>query len=218
DEDEKRHQIQIARELEPNNPLVMGWAVGQAAVAGRHEEAVELQAEVARLDPLSAINRYNLAYHLYAAGRYEDAIAEMRRTLELNPAQEVGLQCFSLVLLRRFDAAARLARGMAVGADRLECEALFRHALGQRAESNAALAALTEEFGGTEPFRIAEVHAYRGEADEAFQWLQATSEICRDRSRFPVGCALPVTRHSPLLASLHADIRWAEWSGRASPD
>jgi TolB-like protein/DNA-binding winged helix-turn-helix (wHTH) protein len=213
-ENEKRKQVQIARELEPNNPLVMGWAVGQAAAAGRHDEAVELQTEVARLDPLSGINRYNLAYHLYAAGQYEDAIAEMRRTLELNPAESVGLQCFSLVLLRRFDEAARLARGGATGADHLECEALLRHALGQRAESNAALAELTEEFGRTEPFRIAEVHAYRGEADAAFRWLQKTSEICRDQSRFPVGCALRVTRHSPLLASLRSDSRWAEWSGQ----
>ena len=45
------------------------------------------------------------------------------------------------------------------------------HALGRRRESDAALAALKEKYGDVAAFQIAEVHAYRGEADLAFEWL-----------------------------------------------
>ncbi len=211
-EAEKQNELRIALELEPNNPLVMGFAVGEAARAGRLEEAAELQAELAGRDPFSVVHRYNLAFHLYLAGRYEDAIAETRRVLALNPAHENGLQCFSLVLLGRFDEAIRLAQNEATAADRHQCEALARHALGHSSRSDAALAALTAGFGETEPLRIAEVHAYRGESDAAFRWLNTTSETCRDLATFPAGCRLPVRRHSPLLGSLYRDKRWATWS------
>ena len=46
------------------------------------------------------------------------------------------------------------------------------HALGRRNESDAALATLKEKHGDVAAFQIAEVHAYRGEADLAFEWLE----------------------------------------------
>ncbi len=41
-------------------------------------------------------------------------------------------------------------------------------ALGRKADSDAALAILETRFAGAEPYAIAQVHAYRGEIDEAF--------------------------------------------------
>jgi len=71
----------------------------------------------------------------------------------------------------------------------------------------------TTTMSSTEdPVRIAEVHAYRGDADESFRWLALAT-----RPTDPEGARLPAARNfweiraSPLLASLHADPRWAAW-------
>jgi hypothetical protein len=50
--------------------------------------------------------------------------------------------------------------------------ALAQHDLGRRAESDAALRALGERYGHTMAYQIAEIHAWRGEADPAFAWLE----------------------------------------------
>ena len=46
------------------------------------------------------------------------------------------------------------------------------HALGRRSESDAALAALKGKYAGEAAYQIAEVHAFRGEVDLAFEWLE----------------------------------------------
>ena len=55
---------------------------------------------------------------------------------------------------------------------RLSALPLAFHALGRRSESDAALAALKSKHGGEMAYQIAEVHAFRGEADLAFEWLE----------------------------------------------
>jgi hypothetical protein len=49
---------------------------------------------------------------------------------------------------------------------------LVFHALGRRSESDTALAALKDKYAGDSAYQIAEVHAFRGEADLAFKWLE----------------------------------------------
>jgi len=48
---------------------------------------------------------------------------------------------------------------------------LFTYALGRKADSDAQLATLTREHAGDDALEIAEAHAYRGEGDDAFRWL-----------------------------------------------
>ena len=53
---------------------------------------------------------------------------------------------------------------------------LVFHALGRRRESDAALADLKSKYAGDMAYQIAEVHAFRGEADPAFDWLERAYE------------------------------------------
>jgi hypothetical protein len=48
--------------------------------------------------------------------------------------------------------------------------ALSYHALGKKNESQAALAQLINDYGATAAFQVAEVYAFRGEANETFEW------------------------------------------------
>jgi hypothetical protein len=49
--------------------------------------------------------------------------------------------------------------------------AMVYHALGRKAESAAALTRFTKERGADMASWIAEVYAYRGDHDKAFEWL-----------------------------------------------
>ena len=74
------------------------------------------------------------------------------------------------------------------------------HALGRRADSDAALAALVERYGRDAAFNIAYVLAFRGEADRAFAWL--------DRAVEYGDSGLADVAVQPAFASLRQDPRW----------
>jgi hypothetical protein len=83
---------------------------------------------------------------------------------------------------------------------RLTAQALAEHSLGNAAGSDAALSRLTAEFDIDAAFQIAEIHAWRGDNDRAFEWLE------RAYKHHDPGLA--VWNGDPLLRRLHGDQRW----------
>jgi hypothetical protein len=77
---------------------------------------------------------------------------------------------------------------------------LAYHALGRRAESDAALRDLTQKFADDWAYQIAEVHAFRGEVDEAFAWL--------DRAYAQRDGGFSEMKGDPLLKHLEGDPRY----------
>lgn len=78
--------------------------------------------------------------------------------------------------------------------------ALAQHTLGEAEASDAALRELVDRYGTDASFQIAEVPAWRGEIDVAFDWLER-GYAARDPGMTEM---LP----DPLLRALHADPRW----------
>ncbi|HZX89878.1 MAG TPA: hypothetical protein VFE67_04475 [Rudaea sp.] len=74
------------------------------------------------------------------------------------------------------------------------------HALGRKADSDAALAALIAKWEKESPYNIAYVYAYRGEADKVFAWLDKAVEYGDP------GLGSIVTE--TLFDKIHADPRW----------
>jgi tetratricopeptide (TPR) repeat protein len=79
---------------------------------------------------------------------------------------------------------------------------LAYHALGKKQESEAALREAKAKYGEIMPYQVALVHAYRGEADEAFEWLDRAYDV-RD-----TGMAW-FLRTDPYLANVKSDPRYA---------
>ena len=190
-----------AVELEPGDPLVLSFAASNAASNGRFEAAIELQRRAVEAEPLSLAHRDNLVAWLVMAGRLDEAEADLRKLQELSSAPRDSAKDLAqvLILQGRFSEALELTGDMQDDADRLLARALAYHGLGRSADSDAALRALNEFVPASDPIRIAEVHAYRGESDDAFRWLQALPDS---------GCEQPRVRYSPFLKSLHSDPRW----------
>jgi serine/threonine-protein kinase len=72
--------------------------------------------------------------------------------------------------------------------------------LGRVADSDLALAELRKKYSAVDSFEIAEIYAYRGEADQAFSWLE------RAYRQHEVLCA--VIKSDLMFKALRSDPRY----------
>jgi len=141
---------------------------------GNLSEGIDLTNKAIERDPLRP-NTYNtLGVALQAVNRDKEAEATFRTALELDPdgAPRDVLLGRALLLQGKTDAALQEMQQETEEIWRLSGLPVAFHALGRRSESDAALAALKSKYAGEMAYQIAEVHAFRGEADLAFEWLE----------------------------------------------
>jgi tetratricopeptide (TPR) repeat protein len=156
-------------------------------------------------DPINSFRYIQLAVALYSAGRFDEALVATRKSLDLNPTGLWAHWFAGVVILAKGDPELALAE-MDREADeqmRLHGRVLAYHALGRNRDADAALADLEKRYTGyaeKNPYRIAEVHAYQGEIDQAFTWL--------DRAFLQRDSLLPNIRADPLLKNLWPDSRY----------
>jgi tetratricopeptide (TPR) repeat protein len=168
------------------------------------DQAIELYKQAIALDPLRGNFHLALGYELYFVGRYEEAQAALQR------AQELNSQLSSLHLTRgqilfsegRQQEALAEMENETGDWEKLSGEALAYFALGRREESDGALKKLIAGHQNDCAYQIAEVYAYRGETDKAFEWLDRAY-----RQRDP---GTPELKTNPLMRSLRPDPRYAQ--------
>jgi TolB-like protein/Tfp pilus assembly protein PilF len=163
-----------ALDLEPGNAQALARVGDQALTVGRWSEAIDLMNKAIERDPLRP-NYYNtLGFVLLAVNRDAEAEAAFRKAMELDPGgatrhARIGM---ALLLQGKIDAALQEMEQETDEIWRLAGLPLAFHALGRRGESDAALATFKSKHAGETAYQIAEVHAFRGEADLAFEWLE----------------------------------------------
>jgi TolB-like protein/Tfp pilus assembly protein PilF len=160
--------------LEPGNTEALKHAGLLALTVGRWGEAIDLTNKAIERDPLRPNYYHNLVLMLLAVSRDAEAETASRKTLQLDPGGAVRHRWIGLTLLLQGKADAALQEMQQESDEgwRLSGLALAFYALGRRGESEAALADLKSKFAGDSAYQIAEVHAFRGEADLAFEWLE----------------------------------------------
>jgi TolB-like protein/Tfp pilus assembly protein PilF len=162
-----------ALELEPTNTDILANAARLAQSLGRLDEAVALQEYAVARDPVSSIGHSGLGIAYLWAGRLDEAIASFRTALSLSPGRIFAQSGIGVALLLKGEPEAALAAIQQESSEdwRLIGLVMAHHALGQAAESDAALTELIEKYEQGWAYNIAYVLAYRGEADRAFEWL-----------------------------------------------
>lgn len=208
-----RHKA-AAFAAEPDDPLVLGHRAWMAADEGRLDEAIELQRRAVAVEPLSVVGRHYLATWLYLAGRPDEARDALLAIREIDPGatNPGGMMSLVLILGQQFESAVAVAKDGPRNVDQLQALALAYSALGHTEQADRTLAELLDPATAADPIQIAEVYAYRGQADLAFEWLHAAIELedpqrCAARSCWPLGFA----ERLPLLAPLRSDPRWEIW-------
>jgi len=195
-------EIKQALRLSPRDSKILICAARLSEALGHWDEALRLLNSAIAYDPLFSAS-YNILSGVYArAGRLAEAEAAERKTLEINPTYSSGPYNLAIVLLARGrrDEALKVIPQAQDPADRAQGLVLIYYALGRRADSDAQLAALTREHASDDAFSIAEAHAYRGESDEAFRWL--------DRAYAQKVSDLYLVKGAPLLKNLETDPRY----------
>jgi TolB-like protein/Tfp pilus assembly protein PilF len=163
-----------ALDLEPGNAEALRHAGTLAYTLGRWNEAIDLVNKAIERDPLRPNSYSNLGDLFLAIERDREAEAAYRKALELDPDGSLRHLSLGQALLLQGKADAALQE-MEQETDeiwRLSGLPLAFHALGRRGESDAALATFKSKYAGEWAYQIAEVHAFRGEADLAFEWLE----------------------------------------------
>jgi len=188
--------------LDPADLSVLGTSAAFLESLGRLDEALALDEALVRRDPVNMTTLFNLGHHQLRAGRLDAAIATYRTMLSLSPGRGGVRYQLCVALLLKGDAHGALAeieQETTEWSKRIGLPMAY-HALGRKADSDAALAALIAKDEEEASYNIAEVYAFRGEADKAFAWLDKAVEYGDS------GLSGIVTEK--LFDKIHSDPRW----------
>jgi TolB-like protein/DNA-binding winged helix-turn-helix (wHTH) protein/Tfp pilus assembly protein PilF len=207
-----KEQQAMARKLAPDDPLVLASYANEFTLQGRFDEAIEIEKRIVASDPVSRVARVNLATSLLAAGRLDEARAEFLNFVAMGarPDPEVTVELARIDLLAgRYPQAIAAAEQWPDGPDRDFVLAVAGDALGRHDAARAAQSRLLEGNDAADAVRLAELHAHRGDGDEAFRWLNfafdrlGPNPLLSDQWQWVYQLKL-----SPFLKPLHADARW----------
>jgi TolB-like protein/DNA-binding winged helix-turn-helix (wHTH) protein len=193
-----------AAALEPGSVDILRIRSDLSLVLGNLDQAVAFYKQAVALDPLRANSHLALGELMYKAGRYDEAQAALQQALDLNPQAAYVHVVLGQILIAQGEAQQALAEIEKEPSQwaQLTGQALTYHALGREQDSNAALAALIANYDTLSAYQIAQVHAYRGESDKSFEWLERAYKQ-RDTG-------LPSLNTDPLFKNLRHDPRYTE--------
>jgi len=194
--------FQRALELAPGSTLALNGAATFFGNLGNLDVAVGLFRRAVGLDPLNVPVNRNLGLYCLAAGALQEAEAALTKTLQLSTQSGMTYCWRGLTRLAqgRLDEALADVEKEVSPIFKLVGTAIVQHARGDAAASDAALAALINEYGSDSPYQVAEVYGARGDADNAFMWLEKTFA-----DRDP---GLSYMKMDPNLQKIRSDPRW----------
>jgi len=195
-------EISKALASNPRDPAILDLASRIAAGQGRLHDAQRLVKASLSSDPMNPNTYQTQCFWLYFSGDLEGAENAARKAIELSPQGNYAHYLLGQVLLARGDLQGALAAMQAENPDggRDAGLAIVYHALGRKAESDAALARLVRQYGDEWPYGIAQPYGFRGDADRAFDWL-AKAYAKRDPD-------IRFLKDDPLLVRLRGDPRY----------
>jgi TolB-like protein/Flp pilus assembly protein TadD/tRNA A-37 threonylcarbamoyl transferase component Bud32 len=173
------------------------------AVFGELPAAIDELKTALQFDPLGAETLQTLGSLYNSAGRYALARETLTKLLQRAPQHSLGKR--ELVYTEVLDGHPKEALAIVKSSQqewvRLIGTALAEHSLGNEAASTTALKALIAGYGSTAGYQVAQVFAWRGERDTAFDWLK--------KARMANDAGIRYMKYDPFLKSLRGDPRYA---------
>ena len=194
--------------LEPTNTDIMVGAMNFLRGLDRPQQVIPLGEYVTAHDPVNSTAFAMLGGAYIRSGRYEEGIAALQTSLRLAPGRIQSEYTIGMVLLKNGQLAQALAAVQREPAEtwRLDGLAMVYHALGRKAESDAVLAEATRKYEREAAWNIAYIHAFRGETDETFAWLEKALAYHDP--------GLSLTAVTWQFNSVHSDPRWLPFMRR----
>ena len=188
--------------LNARNADSLEFAAQLAFSQGHRDEAMRRISASLSVDPLDPYTHQTQGWLRYLTGDLPGAEAALHRSLEISPTLSSSHLMLGEILLagRRPEAALGEMAAETPDGGRYPGLAIVYFSLGRKADSDAALTQAVRDFGDLWPYGVADAHAFRGEPDQAFEWL-----LKAYHGRDP---DLMFVKDDPLLASLRNDPRF----------
>jgi TolB-like protein/class 3 adenylate cyclase/Flp pilus assembly protein TadD len=169
---------------------------------GRIRDAIAEVNRAVDLDPLSGDSWAYLQRMHYANGDRTAADNAARRAIELQPNSSRALVAYGSSQLLEGNASEALNAFQKIDDPglRLTNEAMAEHTLGRESDSINHLRTAVDKAGDDSAYQIAQAHAWRGEKEAAFTWL--------DRAYQNRDGGLLLIKNDALLVSLRQDLRF----------
>ena len=206
---EAEAEYRRALKLSPNNAEAHSqfafWLVSQ----GRTEEAVTSCRRARELDPL-AVSGSELAWMLFYARRYDDAVQELRSVLAVTPDDAYALWILGFALIANHhpeEAVPVLEKGVTASDRSPAMIGLLVHAYAKAGRRADALRLLEElkrrkQTGYVPAAAFVKAHLGLGEYDQAFFWLE---EAYKEQSNI-----LQFLKVHPMFDPIRGDPRFAD--------
>lgn len=205
-----------AIELSPNYATAHQWYGELLSRLGRHEQAVAEMARARDLDPLSLVINSDSVYVLIHARRYQEAIEQGKKTLELDMRwrNAWSMLVFAYEMNGMFEEALNeTEKGLEYADMPADIKASTRKKISEAREAfrrsgppgywRSLLESEKADYvsgGGKNPSFIGMLHALLGEKDEAFRWLERGIDEKDNLA--------DLYKVDPALDGLHSDPRW----------
>ncbi len=177
------------------------------AMLGRIDEAIAIDRRAVDLNPSDVTLLGMLGFHLAIAGRHDEARDILQRAVRLRPEDDHNTYYLGLEELLAGRPRSAIASFEQSGHGlRLAGLAAAEHDAGNPRASRQALDALVARYADADAYQIAQAHAWRGEPDQAFAWL--------DRAARQRDAGLVHLKFDPLMRPLRTDPRYADWLHR----
>jgi TolB-like protein/thioredoxin-like negative regulator of GroEL len=192
----------------PGDAGLMAEAARALFSAGQFEESVRYMSESLRRDPINLNSRLSLGLAQEFAGDDEGALSTYRQLLRLRPEFPAAHAFRARIRAIQEKPESALEESELENDEfwGLYARALALTAAAQAGQADNVLEEIVNRHGDHAAFQLAEIMAYRGDADAAFGWLE-TAWLQRDG-----GLAGIVGNR--LLQALHDDPRWPELLSR----
>ena len=204
DFDKAQRHLRQAQDLSPTDPQVLRVAAKMEMTHDHVDHAIDLLERWVRLEPHSCMAHMELGQAYYFARRPDDAESELETSLTINP--DLVRSRYLLGLTRLVTHSEELALAtMAEESDeglRMAGLALARFAMDDRNSSNEALDRIRHSESKTRHYAVAVAYAFRGQHDDAIDWLELAYEH-RDGD-------LVFLVVDPLLEDLRSTARWKQ--------
>ena len=181
--------------------MILANASVLAAHLGYLDAATVMVSRSIALLPTDSIAYSMRGIYLMRLGRLDEAEQDFAEAQKLSPGS--GYHSGNLALLRLLQG--RPAEAIQYAADiddetqRLSVLAMAYFDLGDQGASDRAIDTLHGGFADSFPLKIARAHAWRGETEDAFRWLERTINE---------GHSIEGIKNDPFLSELHTDPRW----------
>lgn len=207
-------EFERALQLQPGLALAHYWYAGTLSAAGRHDDAIASIQRAQELDPMSPLINADAGWYYFYARRYEEAVRQCRRALEVDASFMFAREC----MLQAHSAEGNYAAAAADAQEMVKMRAAqqgrvipplagagpeaLRDLAGRRI---GALRQLSRQ-AYISPYGVAVLHIALNQKDEAFAELNRARD---QRDTFMV--LLDV---DPRLDTLRGDPRYAELKKR----